>query len=78
MNRMVTTGALLLAGSLIAASQPANAGLGESSSPQRFRCENEASTKFSMWNWFSRRDFVQRCVASGGKSNSRRKNMSSR
>lgn len=62
MKRSVMIGVLLLAASL----QPASAGLGESSSPQRARCENQASAKISMWQWFARRDFVQRCMSSTG------------
>jgi hypothetical protein len=55
--------------------QAAQAGLGESSSPQRLRCENQASAKFAMWQWFSRRDFVQQCMTAsnvkGGKTKKR-------
>jgi hypothetical protein len=62
MKRSIIISAVLLAASL----QTASAGLGESSSPQRLRCENQASTKFTMWQWFSRRDFVQRCMSAQG------------
>lgn len=66
MKRSVMIGALLLTASL----QPASAGLGESSSPQRARCENQASAKISMWQWFARRDFVQRCMSNTGSTKS--------
>jgi hypothetical protein len=66
MNRSIIISAVLLAVSL----QSANAGLGESSSPQRLRCETQASTKFGVWQWFSRRDFVQRCMSAQGGSKS--------
>lgn len=75
------TGASLLAASLLAASpQPASAGLGAYSSPQRSRCENQASARIAMWRWFERRDFVLRCIgATGGtKSGKRGKKVSSR
>ncbi len=62
MKRSIIFSAILLAASL----QTAHAGLGELSSPQRLRCENQASTKFAMWQWFSRRDFVQRCMSTQG------------
>jgi hypothetical protein len=52
--------------SLAALLQPANAGLGAYSSPQRTRCENQASAKIAMWQWFARQDFVNRCVAATG------------
>lgn len=76
MKRFIIISAILLASSL----QSANAGLGESSSPQRQRCEIQASTKFSMWQWFSRRDFVQRCMSMQGssKSGKSKKRMSAR
>ena len=76
MKRSIVISAILLAASL----QTANAGLGESSSPQRLRCENQASTKFSMWQWFSRRDFVQRCMTVQGstKSGKSKKRVSAR
>jgi hypothetical protein len=58
---------LIISAALFAASlQSANAGLGESSSPQRLRCETQASAKFAMWQWLSRRDFVQRCMSAQG------------
>ena len=65
---------------LVASLQMAQAGLGESSSPQRLRCENQASGKFAMWQWFSRRDFVQRCMSMQGssKSGKSKKRMSAR
>jgi len=72
MKLSIMIGLLLLAASL----QPASAGLGEHSSPERARCENEASAKIAMWNWFVRRDFVTRCMsnrASGGKIKKRAK-----
>jgi hypothetical protein len=62
MKRLVIISAVLFAAPL----QSANAGLGESSSPQRLRCETQASAKFAMWQWFSRRDFVQRCMSTQG------------
>ena len=66
MNRSIIISAILLAASL----QSANAGLGESSSLQRQRCETQASAKFAMWQWFSRRDFVQRCLSTQGSTKS--------
>ena len=76
MKRSAILSAVLLAASL----QSANAGLGESSSPQRLRCETQASTKFAMWQWFSRRDFVQRCMSTQGgtKSGKSKKRISAR
>jgi len=67
---VIIIGALLLAASL----QPASAGLGENSSAQRTRCESQAAAKFSMWQWFSRRDFVQRCMSSTATSGNTKKN----
>ena len=71
--------ALLLTASL----QPANAGLGAYSSPQRSRCENQASAKIAMWQWFARQDFVNRCVAAtgntgGGKAKGKGRKISAR
>lgn len=61
----------LLAVAVIAGSlQEANAGLGAYSSPQRTRCENQASAKIAIWQWFARQDFVNRCIAATGSSNS--------
>lgn len=76
MKRSATISAVFLAASL----QSANAGLGESSSPQRLRCETQASAKFAMWHWFSRRDFVQRCMTTqgGAKSGKNKKRISAR
>jgi len=74
MKRLIIISAILLAASL----QNANAGLGESSSPQRLRCENEASAKFSMWQWFPRRDFVQRCMTAQGNTKSKNKKRAAR
>jgi len=76
MKRLLIIGAVLLAASL----QSANAGLGESSSPQRLRCENQASAKFAMWQLFSRRDFVQRCMSTQGstKGGKNKKRMTAR
>ena len=62
MKRFMILGALLLL-----AASPAKAGLGELSSPQRARCESQAAAKFQMWQWFSRRDFVARCLGAGQK-----------
>jgi hypothetical protein len=59
--------ATIVAAMLLWASSPAaHAGLGESSSPLRLRCENQASAKYAMWQWFARRDFVQRCMNTTG------------
>lgn len=75
MRHSIIFGMLLLAASL----GSADAGLGESSSPQRARCENQASAKFSMLNWFARRDFVQRCIGTSEKAGrTRKKKVSSR
>ena len=52
--------------SIAAALEPAHAGLGAYSSPQRTRCENQASAKMAMWQWFARQDFVNRCMAATG------------
>jgi len=61
----------LLAVAVIAGSlQEANAGLGAYSSPQRTRCENQASAKIAIWQWFARQDFVNHCIAATGSSNS--------
>jgi hypothetical protein len=57
----------MFAALLLLAASPAKAGLGESSSPQRARCESQAAAKFQMWQWFSRRDFVARCLGAGQK-----------
>lgn len=61
----------LLAVAMIAGSlQQADAGLGAYSSPQRTRCENQASAKIAIWQWFARQDFVNRCIAATGSSTS--------
>ena len=57
----------MFAALLLLAASPAKAGLGESSSPQRAQCESQAAAKFQMWQWFSRRDFVARCLGAGQK-----------
>ena len=57
----------MFAALLLLAASPAKAGLGKSSSPQRARCESQAAAKFQMWQWFSRRDFVARCLGAGQK-----------
>ena len=59
---------VMLAALLLLAASPAQAGLGESSSPQRARCESQAAAKFQMWQWFSRRDFVARCLGATQKA----------
>lgn len=71
MKHFVVLAATLLL--TISTGLPAHAGLGESSTPQRHRCETQASAKFSMWHWFSRRDFVQRCLNSTGGTKSKGK-----
>jgi hypothetical protein len=61
--------------------QPASAGLGAYSSPQRSRCETQASAKIAMWQWFARQDFVNRCIGatgSSGKSRNKGKRISVR
>ena len=68
MKRFMILGALLLL-----AASPAQAGLGESSSPQRARCESQAAAKFQMWQWFSRRDFVTRCLGASQKPAGKKK-----
>jgi hypothetical protein len=57
----------MFAALLLLAASPAKAGLGESSSPQRARCESQAAAQFQMWQWFSRRDFVTRCLGASQK-----------
>ena len=77
------TATLLAALSLAASLQPANAGLGAYSTPQRTRCENQASAKIAMWQWFARQDFVNRCVVAtgntgGGKAKGKGRKVSAR
>jgi hypothetical protein len=77
------TATLLAALSLAASPQPANAGLGAYSTPQRTRCENQASAKIAMWQWFARQDFVNRCVVAtgntgGGKAKGKGRKVSAR
>ena len=61
----------LLAVAVIAGSlHEANAGLGAYSSPQRTRCENQASAKIAMWQWFARQEFVNRCLSATGTAGS--------
>jgi hypothetical protein len=66
MKFSVSAAALVFAFLFAAALEPAHAGLGAYSSPQRTRCENQASAKIAMWQWFTRQDFVNRCVAATG------------
>jgi hypothetical protein len=57
---------LLVLAAIAGSPQEASAGLGAYSSPQRTRCENQASAKIAMWQWFARQDFVNRCMAATG------------
>jgi hypothetical protein len=75
MKFSVSAAALVSVLSFAAALEQAQAGLGAYSSPQRTRCENQASAKIAMWQWFARQDFVNRCVAATGQ---RRKGKSQR
>jgi hypothetical protein len=70
MKFSVSAAALVSVLSLAAALEQAHAGLGAYSSPQRTRCENQASAKIAMWQWFTRQDFVNRCVAATGTNGS--------
>ncbi len=82
--RFSVSAATLLAAAVIAgSSQEANAGLGAYSSPQRTRCENQASARIAMWHWFARQDFVNRCMSAtgatgGGKGKAKSKKISVR
>jgi hypothetical protein len=83
MKYFVSTATLLVLASLAGSAQPANAGLGALSSPQRTRCENQASAKIAMWQWFARQDFINRCMSAtgttgGGKAKGKSKKISVR
>jgi hypothetical protein len=83
MKYFVSAAALLFALTFDGLLQSASAGLGAYSSPQRTRCENQASAKIAMWQWFARQDFVNRCVAAtgntgGGKAKGKGRKVSAR
>lgn len=83
MKYFVSAATFLFALTLDGSLQSASAGLGAYSSPQRTRCENQASAKIAMWQWFARQDFVNRCVAAtgntgGGKAKGKGRKVSAR